>query len=49
MFQVLTQPDAVARIKEQESKLFPTTKWSGEVGELKVLETWKPEIKEKAA
>ena len=49
MFEVLTQPEAVARIKQQESKLFPTTKWSGEVGELKVLETWKPETTDKAA
>ncbi|MCP4171939.1 MAG: NAD-dependent epimerase/dehydratase family protein [Fuerstiella sp.] len=49
MFEVLTKPEAVARIKEQESKLFPTTKWSGESAKLKVLETWKPEIKDKAA
>jgi nucleoside-diphosphate-sugar epimerase len=43
LFQVLTQPESVERIKQQEEKLFPKTKWSGEQGELKVLETWKPE------
>ena len=49
LFQVLTQPEAVERIKQQESKLFPKTKWSGEVSELKVLETWKPELEPKEA
>ena len=43
LFRVLTQPDAIERIKQQESKLFPATKWSGEVAKLKVLETWRPE------
>ena len=49
LFEVMTQPDMVARIKEQESKLFPKTKWSGEEGELKVLETWKPQHEPTAA
>jgi UDP-sulfoquinovose synthase len=49
LFRTLTQPDAVERIKQQESKLFPKTKWSGETAELKVLETWRPSMEEEKA
>ena len=42
LFKVLMTPESIERIKQQESKLFPKTRWSGEEDELKVLETWKP-------
>lgn len=42
LFRVLLQPEVKARILKQQDTLFPRTKWSGEHGELEVLETWKP-------
>ncbi len=49
LFRVLTQPEAVERIRQQEAKLFPKTRWSGEEDVLKVLETWKPSVTEEKA
>jgi UDP-sulfoquinovose synthase len=42
LFRVLLQPEIRARIINQQDTLFPKTRWSGEHGELEVLETWKP-------
>ena len=33
------KPEAKQRIQEQSDVLFPKTKWSGETGELKIIET----------
>lgn len=42
LFRVLLQPEIRARIINQQDTLFPKTRWSGEHGDLEVLETWKP-------
>lgn len=42
LFRQLLQPEVKARIVAQQDCLFPRTRWSGEHGQLRVLETWKP-------
>ncbi len=42
LFRVMLQPDNRDRILAQRGALFPKTRWSGEHGEMKVLERWKP-------
>jgi UDP-sulfoquinovose synthase len=45
IFTSLMKPEAKQRIEEQSEVLFPRTRWSGETGELKIIET----IQHKAA
>ena len=42
LFRVMLQPENRDRILAQRGALFPKTRWSGEHGEMKVLERWKP-------
>ncbi len=42
IFRAILEPAAKQRIEEQRKLLFPTTRWSGEKQEMKVLETIKP-------
>jgi len=42
LFRVMLQPENRDRILAQQGALFPKTRWSGEHGEMKVLERWKP-------
>lgn len=42
LFRVMLQPENRERILAQRGALFPKTRWSGEHGEMKVLERWKP-------
>mgnify|MGYP003346745007 FL=1 len=42
LFRVMLQPENRDRILAQRAALFPRTRWSGEHGEMKVLERWKP-------
>lgn len=42
LFRVMLQPENRDRILAQQGALFPKTRWSGEHGEMKVLQRWKP-------
>ena len=42
LFHTLLDPATKARIIAQHDCLFPRTRWSGEQGQLRVLERWKP-------
>ncbi len=49
IFKAVLEPEAKARILEQKESLFPKTRWSGEHGDMKVLETIQFGQKERVA
>lgn len=46
MFQLLTKPDILSRIKEKSHTIMPKTWWSGEKKESGAIERYKPGVKE---